>query len=171
MSTILYSLGLTMIIFSVHRSTSIILDQQPHVIMEPHPIQCGCHHQFNCCIILPVPCYSAWYVCRLKTILSNKWAFLFSYFRHSDPGSHWSGLIWAVMLFSAAIAITLPKPTGIRTLVITLILRLIFSVGPHPTLMLLGFMAVSFVGTFILTKLTWLNLVVRLHWPNWFIYD
>ncbi len=46
------------------------------------------------------------------------------------------GLIWAVMLFSAAVAITLPKPSGIRTLVMTVILRLICSAGPQSTLML-----------------------------------
>lgn len=55
-----------------------------------------------------------------------------------DPGGHLSGLIWAVMLLSAAIAITLPKPAGIRTLVVTVILRLICSAGPRPTLALLG---------------------------------
>lgn len=55
-----------------------------------------------------------------------------------DPGSHMSGLIWAVMLLSIAIAITLPKPAGIRTLIVTVILRLICSAGPRPTLALLG---------------------------------
>ncbi|EFX61648.1 hypothetical protein DAPPUDRAFT_338582 [Daphnia pulex] len=55
-----------------------------------------------------------------------------------DPGTHLSGLIWAVMLLSAAVAITLPKPSGIRTLVMTVILRLICPAGPQPTLMLLG---------------------------------
>ena len=54
-----------------------------------------------------------------------------------------SGLIWAVMLLSAAIAITLPKPAGIRTLIITAIIRLIFSVGPEPTLVLLGSITVG----------------------------
>ncbi|EFX63255.1 hypothetical protein DAPPUDRAFT_335713 [Daphnia pulex] len=48
-----------------------------------------------------------------------------------DPRTHLSGLIWAVMLLSAAVAITLPKPSGIRTLVMTVILRLICSAGPQ----------------------------------------
>lgn len=60
-----------------------------------------------------------------------------------DPGSHLSGLIWAVMLLSAAVAITLPKPAGIRTLIISVILRLICSAGPQPTLMLLGTVTVT----------------------------
>ena len=55
-----------------------------------------------------------------------------------DPSGHLSGLIWAVMLMSAAVAITVPKPAGIRTLIMTVILRLICSAGPQPTLMLLG---------------------------------
>jgi len=47
------------------------------------------------------------------------------------------------MLASAAIVITLPRESGIRTLVASTILRLIFSVGPEPTLWLLGFVTVK----------------------------
>ncbi|XP_035720753.1 inositol 1,4,5-trisphosphate receptor-like isoform X4 [Vespa mandarinia] len=57
-------------------------------------------------------------------------------------GSHLSALIWAVMLSSAAIVITLPRESGIRTLVASTILRLIFSIGPEPTLWLLGFVTI-----------------------------
>ncbi|EFX65929.1 hypothetical protein DAPPUDRAFT_263966 [Daphnia pulex] len=59
---------------------------------------------------------------------------------HLAPDSHFHlfndlfRLIWAVMLLSAAVAITLPKPSGIRTLIMTVILRLICSAGPQPTL-------------------------------------
>lgn len=56
--------------------------------------------------------------------------------------SHLSALIWAVMLSSAVIVITLPRESGIRTLVASTILRLIFSIGPEPTLWLLGFLTV-----------------------------
>ncbi|CAL7936474.1 unnamed protein product [Xylocopa violacea] len=56
--------------------------------------------------------------------------------------SHLSALIWTVMLASAVIVITLPRESGIRTLVASTILRLIFSVGPEPTLWLLGFVTV-----------------------------
>ncbi|XP_076620274.1 inositol 1,4,5-trisphosphate receptor-like isoform X5 [Colletes latitarsis] len=56
--------------------------------------------------------------------------------------SHLSGLIWTVMLSSSVIIITLPRESGIRTLVASTILRLIFSIGPEPTLWLLGFVTV-----------------------------
>ncbi|KAK9299759.1 hypothetical protein QLX08_007324 [Tetragonisca angustula] len=56
--------------------------------------------------------------------------------------SHLSALIWTVMLSSAIIVITLPRESGIRTLVASTILRLIFSIGPEPTLWLLGFLTV-----------------------------
>ncbi|KAI4502615.1 hypothetical protein M0802_002527 [Mischocyttarus mexicanus] len=56
--------------------------------------------------------------------------------------SHLSALIWAVMFLSAVIAITLPRESGIRTLVASTILRLIFSIGPEPTLWLLGFITI-----------------------------
>lgn len=46
------------------------------------------------------------------------------------------------MLSSAVIVITLPRESGIRTLVASTILRLIFSIGPKPTLWLLGFLTV-----------------------------
>lgn len=48
------------------------------------------------------------------------------------------------MLASAAIIITLPRESGIRTFVASTILRLIFSVGPEPTLWLLGFVTVIY---------------------------
>ncbi|KAG7206265.1 hypothetical protein KM043_003649 [Ampulex compressa] len=57
-------------------------------------------------------------------------------------GSHLSGLIWTVMISSAVIVVTLPRESGIRTLVASTILRLIFSIGPEPTLWLLGFVTV-----------------------------
>ncbi|KAK9889429.1 hypothetical protein WA026_004699 [Henosepilachna vigintioctopunctata] len=47
-------------------------------------------------------------------------------------------LIWLAMISSATIVITLPREMGIRTLVASTILRLIFSLGPEPTLWLLG---------------------------------
>ncbi|KAF3428798.1 hypothetical protein E2986_14032 [Frieseomelitta varia] len=57
-----------------------------------------------------------------------------------ELSSHLSALIWTVMLSSAIIVITLPRESGIRTLVASTILRLIFSIGPEPTLWLLGFL-------------------------------
>ncbi|XP_053545340.1 inositol 1,4,5-trisphosphate receptor type 1 [Bombina bombina] len=49
-----------------------------------------------------------------------------------------SGLLWTAMLVSLAIVIVLPKPHGIRALIASAILRLIFSIGLQPTLFLLG---------------------------------
>ncbi|XP_076123823.1 inositol 1,4,5-trisphosphate-gated calcium channel ITPR1 isoform X2 [Alosa pseudoharengus] len=51
---------------------------------------------------------------------------------------HLSGLLWLAMLVSLAIVIVLPQPHGIRALIASTILRLIFSVGLEPTLFLLG---------------------------------
>ncbi|XP_011151642.1 inositol 1,4,5-trisphosphate receptor isoform X6 [Harpegnathos saltator] len=56
--------------------------------------------------------------------------------------SHISALIWTVMFASAAIVITLPRESGIRVLVASTILRLIISIGPEPTLWLLGFLTI-----------------------------
>uniref|UniRef100_A0A8C5PPT8 Inositol 1,4,5-trisphosphate receptor n=1 Tax=Leptobrachium leishanense TaxID=445787 RepID=A0A8C5PPT8_9ANUR len=52
--------------------------------------------------------------------------------------SRLSGLLWSAMLVSLAIVIVLPKPHGIRALIASTILRLIFSIGLQPTLFLLG---------------------------------
>ncbi|KAG5862348.1 hypothetical protein JTB14_024863 [Gonioctena quinquepunctata] len=49
-----------------------------------------------------------------------------------------SALIWVAMLSSSIIVVTLPRETGVRTLVASTILRLIYSAGPEPTLLLLG---------------------------------
>lgn len=50
------------------------------------------------------------------------------------------------MLVSSAIVITLPRETGIRTLVASTILRLIYSLGPEPTLWLLGTVTIILKG-------------------------
>uniref|UniRef100_A0A8C7FLB2 Inositol 1,4,5-trisphosphate receptor n=1 Tax=Oncorhynchus kisutch TaxID=8019 RepID=A0A8C7FLB2_ONCKI len=47
-------------------------------------------------------------------------------------------LLWIAMLVSLAIVIILPQPHGVRVLIASTILRLIFSVGLEPTLFLLG---------------------------------
>ncbi|ETN62332.1 inositol 1,4,5-trisphosphate receptor [Anopheles darlingi] len=64
---------------------------------------------------------------------------------------HLSSLIWIVMLVSLAIVITLPRQSGIRTFVVALILRLIFSCGPEPTLWLLGCITVVMKGVHIIS--------------------
>jgi inositol 1,4,5-triphosphate receptor type 1 len=62
-----------------------------------------------------------------------------------------SCLIWTIMLVSLAIVFTLPRVSGIRTLVAAVILRLIFSIGPEPTLWLLGTVTVVFKGVHIIS--------------------
>ncbi|KAK7867408.1 hypothetical protein R5R35_003837 [Gryllus longicercus] len=81
-------------------------------------------------------------------VLINLIVAFFYPFMESVPklGHHLSGLIWAVMLISAAIVITVPRESGIRTLVASSILRMIFSVGPEPTLMVLGTITVFLKG-------------------------
>ncbi|XP_062319249.1 inositol 1,4,5-trisphosphate receptor type 1 isoform X4 [Osmerus eperlanus] len=51
---------------------------------------------------------------------------------------HLSALLWGAMLVSLVIVLILPQPHGIRALIASTILRLIFSVGLEPTLFLLG---------------------------------
>lgn len=74
-------------------------------------------------------------------VLMNLLVAFFYPFRGVRGGTlepHWSGLLWTAMLLSLAIVIALPKPHGIRALIASMILRLIFSVGLQPTLFLLG---------------------------------
>ncbi|CAN0066404.1 unnamed protein product, partial [Lampetra planeri] len=67
---------------------------------------------------------------------------------------HLSGLLWTATLGSLAIVLALPRPHGIRALIGSAILRLIYSLGLEPTLLLLGtanvcnkvVFLVSFVG-------------------------
>ncbi|XP_046746795.1 inositol 1,4,5-trisphosphate receptor isoform X1 [Diprion similis] len=69
---------------------------------------------------------------------------LFYPFVDSVPelSAHLSGLIWTVMLSFAVIVVTLPRESVIWTFVAATIFRLIYSVGPEPTLWLLGFLTV-----------------------------
>lgn len=62
-----------------------------------------------------------------------------------------SWLIWAIMLISLAIVVTMPRESGIRTLVASIILRFIFSIGPEPTLWLLGSVTVLLKGVHIVS--------------------
>jgi inositol 1,4,5-triphosphate receptor type 1 len=64
-------------------------------------------------------------------------------FNRIELNSHVSGLIWTCMFSSAALVLCLGRQSGVRTLILATILRLIFSMGPEPTLWLLGFLTVS----------------------------
>ncbi len=52
-------------------------------------------------------------------------------------------LIWTALLVSLAVVITLPRSPGIKTLVASFILRLIYSIGIEPTLYMIGVVNVS----------------------------
>uniref|UniRef100_T1HK15 Inositol 1,4,5-trisphosphate receptor n=1 Tax=Rhodnius prolixus TaxID=13249 RepID=T1HK15_RHOPR len=86
-------------------------------------------------------------------VLINLIVAFFYPFTHTIPklGPHLSGLIWAVMLISAAIVITVPRESGIRTLVVSIILGMIFSAGPEPTLWLLGTLTVLLKGIHLIS--------------------
>ena len=64
-----------------------------------------------------------------------------SIFSELDP--RLSGLVWTAMLASLALVITIATPSSIITLIASIILRMIFSVGVEPTLWLLGVLNVS----------------------------
>lgn len=76
---------------------------------------------------------------------------LFYFFFSLELSSHISWLIWSIMLISAAIVITLPRESGVRTLVASIILRFIFSVGPEPTLWILGSVTVCLKSVHIIS--------------------
>ena len=61
----------------------------------------------------------------------------------SDTGPHISGLIWAFLLVSAAVVITIPTSVAIKCLVFSFVLRMIASLGPEFTLTLLALAIVS----------------------------
>ncbi|XP_022242149.1 inositol 1,4,5-trisphosphate receptor-like isoform X2 [Limulus polyphemus] len=65
-------------------------------------------------------------------------AFFYPFSDPNELGPRASGLIWAAMFISLATVVTLPRPSGIRTFVGAVILRMIYSLGLQPTLWLLG---------------------------------
>ena len=64
-----------------------------------------------------------------------------------DTGPHISGLLWAFLLVSAAIVITLPTKMAIQSLGTSFILRMIVSLGPEFTLTVLALALVSILFT------------------------
>ncbi|CAB0033415.1 unnamed protein product [Trichogramma brassicae] len=57
---------------------------------------------------------------------------------------HLSGFLWAFMLITAAISMCLGNKNSIRWFLISTLVRLVYSMGPEPTLYLLGFVTVVF---------------------------
>ena len=80
-------------------------------------------------------------MCNFCTLGPRVSFYLHVIFTDLDP--RLSGLVWTAMFVSLAIVITLPRPSGIRTLIAATILRLIFSVGLELTLLILGGLNVS----------------------------
>ncbi|KAH8407261.1 hypothetical protein KR222_011790 [Zaprionus bogoriensis] len=64
---------------------------------------------------------------------------------------HISLLFWAIMIFSLVIVITLPRESGIRTFIGSIILRFIFLLGPESTLCLLGVVTVTLKSVHIVS--------------------
>ncbi|XP_073839343.1 inositol 1,4,5,-trisphosphate receptor isoform X2 [Musca autumnalis] len=68
-----------------------------------------------------------------------------------ELSSHISLLFWAIMIFSLVIVVTLPRESGIRTLIGSIILRSIFLLGPESTLCLLGVVTVTLKSVHIIS--------------------
>ncbi|XP_075250121.1 inositol 1,4,5-trisphosphate receptor-like isoform X7 [Convolutriloba macropyga] len=62
-------------------------------------------------------------------------------------------LIWTALLVSLAVVITLPRSPGIKTLVASFILRLIYSIGIQPTLYMIGIVNMLNKAIFIVSFL------------------
>ncbi|KAI9577167.1 hypothetical protein GQX74_009687 [Glossina fuscipes] len=69
----------------------------------------------------------------------------------AELSSHISLLLWAILSFSLVIVATLPRESGIRTLIGSIILRSIFLMGPESTLCLLGIVTVSLKSVHIIS--------------------
>uniref|UniRef100_S4RRE5 Inositol 1,4,5-trisphosphate receptor, type 2 n=1 Tax=Petromyzon marinus TaxID=7757 RepID=S4RRE5_PETMA len=92
------------------------------------------------------------------TVFMNLLVAFFYPFNSSSGGGtlplRLSGLLWLAVLVVLALVVLLPRPHSVRALVVVVILRLIFSVGCQPILILLGtanvlnkvVFLVSFVG-------------------------
>lgn len=86
-------------------------------------------------------------------VLINVIVAFFYPFDHSVPELkfHVSCLIWTCFLGTLAFVITVPRESGVRALVASIIVRLIFSIGPEPTLWLLGSLTVLMKGVHIVS--------------------
>ncbi|XP_039495318.1 inositol 1,4,5-trisphosphate receptor isoform X3 [Drosophila santomea] len=74
-------------------------------------------------------------------------------FDNSVPelSSHISLLFWIITIFSLVIVLTLPRESGIRTFIGSVILRFIFLLGPESTLCLLGVVTVTLKSVHIVS--------------------
>lgn len=63
-----------------------------------------------------------------------------------DIDSRLSSLVWVAMFISLMLMVAFPRPSGARTFLFAIILRLFFSIGLEATLVLLGIVNVSFIS-------------------------
>uniref|UniRef100_B3P2E7 Inositol 1,4,5-trisphosphate receptor n=1 Tax=Drosophila erecta TaxID=7220 RepID=B3P2E7_DROER len=68
-----------------------------------------------------------------------------------ELSSHISLLFWIITIFSLVIVLTLPRESGIRTFIGSVILRFIFLLGPESTLCLLGVVTVTLKSVHIVS--------------------
>lgn len=61
--------------------------------------------------------------------------------------------MWTITLLSLISVCTVPRPSGVRTFATSVILRMIYSIGPAPVLFLLGFLTVILKGVHIISIL------------------
>lgn len=61
-------------------------------------------------------------------------------------------LVWIAMFISFALIVIFPRPSGVRTFMFAVIVRLFFSIGLEFTLLLLGIVNVSFMFVVYWTK-------------------
>ncbi|GBP96704.1 Inositol 1,4,5-trisphosphate receptor [Eumeta japonica] len=110
------------------QQAAAVLGISIYVIMEQHSLQFCCSYQRDRRIFYP--------------------------FQDTTPklGQHLSLVVWLVSLCAGCLVMILPRPSGVRTLLATGIIRLIFSVGPEPTLWALG-MSTLQPSTLALSKL------------------
>ncbi|XP_049881589.1 inositol 1,4,5-trisphosphate receptor isoform X2 [Pectinophora gossypiella] len=65
---------------------------------------------------------------------------------HPKLGQHLSLVVWCVSGVAAALVTWLPRSSGVRTLLASAIVRLIYSAGPEPTLWCLGMLTIVVKG-------------------------
>lgn len=74
----------------------------------------------------------------LAVLINILVAIFYPFSEASELDPRVSGISWALMLVSLAGTILVPRPSALRVLVCSLILRLVYSLGLQPTLWLLG---------------------------------
>ena len=63
----------------------------------------------------------------------------------------YSGLVWAMMLSSLAVLVTVPHQSAIKALIVSCVLRMLMSCGPAISLHVLGVAIVLFKGVHLVS--------------------